>query len=129
LVGFLTVEENLRLAAELRGDAVVADEVEHALSAVGLDGFARRWPMTLSGGEQQRVAVARALVTRSRVVLADEPTGALDADNSRDLAQLLAGLAEREDVLIAVATHDANVAALMTRVVHLSSGALAGALA
>jgi putative ABC transport system ATP-binding protein len=127
LVGFLTVEDNLRLAAELRGEKVASADVENALSAVGLDGFAHRWPATLSGGEQQRVAVARALATRSRVVLADEPTGALDAANSRELARLLAGLAERENVLIAVATHDENVASLLPRVVHLSSGALSAA--
>jgi putative ABC transport system ATP-binding protein len=124
LVDFLTVEENLRLAAELRGLTVSAAQVSTRLDAVGLDGYAGRWPMTLSGGEQQRVAIARALLLGSRVILADEPTGALDADNSLRVAELLVRIAERDGVCVIVATHDVEVAARLPRQLRLAGGRL-----
>ena len=124
LVDFLTVEENLRLAAELRGLTVSAAQVSTRLDAVGLDDYAGRWPMTLSGGEQQRVAIARALLLGSRVILADEPTGALDADNSLRVAELLVRIAERDGVCVIVATHDVEVAARLPRQLRLAGGRL-----
>jgi len=122
LVDFLTVEENLRLAAELRGLPVEPAELASRLKAVGLAGYAGRWPMTLSGGEQQRVAIARAVLLGSRVILADEPTGALDADNSIRVAELLVRIAARDDVCVVVATHDADVAAVLPRRLRLVGG-------
>jgi putative ABC transport system ATP-binding protein len=86
---------------------------------VGLGGFASRWPVTLSGGEQQRVAIARALLVGSRVILADEPTGALDADNSVRVAELLVEIAERDGVCVVVATHDPEVAGRLPRRLRL----------
>jgi ABC-type lipoprotein export system ATPase subunit len=124
LVDFLTVEENLRLAAELRGLPVDTAQLSARLDAVGLDGYAGRWPMTLSGGEQQRVAIARALLLGSRVILADEPTGALDADNSLRVAELLVRIAERDGVSVIVATHDADVASRLPRRLRLAGGRL-----
>jgi ABC-type lipoprotein export system ATPase subunit len=124
LVDFLTVAENLRLAAELRGLPVTAADVSASLAEVGLDGYASRWPATLSGGEQQRVAIARALLLESRVILADEPTGALDADNSLLVAGLLAEIAQRDGVCVVVATHDADVAARLPRRLRLTRGRL-----
>jgi putative ABC transport system ATP-binding protein len=120
LVDFLTVEENLRLAAELRGLAVDEAQVRSRLESVGLGGFASRWPVTLSGGEQQRVAIARALLVGSRVILADEPTGALDADNSVRVAELLVEIAERDGVCVVVATHDPEVAGRLPRRLRLT---------
>lgn len=124
LVDFLTVSENLRLAAELRRIRVASARVEQCLDAVGLAGFGRRAPGTLSGGEQQRVAIARALVLQSRVLLADEPTGSLDEANSVVVAELLRDLAREQGVVVLVATHDPTVARILPRTLRLSSGSL-----
>jgi ABC-type lipoprotein export system ATPase subunit len=110
LVGFLTVAENLQLAAELRDVAVDDGTIETLLSKVDLEGFESRYPETLSGGEQQRVSIARALITQPQVLLADEPTGALDSANSARVAQLLLTLAKEDNVSVLVATHDEAVA-------------------
>ncbi|WP_161965036.1 ABC transporter ATP-binding protein [Ornithinimicrobium cerasi] len=118
LVPFLTAEENLLLAAELRGVGAPRD-VGMVLEEVGLDpSLAHRRPAELSGGQQQRVALARALVTDATVILADEPTGALDATSSALVAGLLRQLG-RGGRTVVVATHDVAVAAAMEHVVDL----------
>lgn len=90
LVPFLTVSDNIALAAEVRKRAIADDEIVAALRRVGLaPAMGSRVPTSLSGGEQQRVAIARALVTGAQVLLADEPTGALDARNSRRVSGIL----------------------------------------
>jgi putative ABC transport system ATP-binding protein len=124
LVDFLTVGENLSLASELRGGNLNVDHAEECLGQVGLSGFQDRRPATLSGGEQQRVAIARALLTNCRVLLADEPTGALDADNSAHIAGLLADLARTRGLLVLVATHDPVVAQAMSRRLSLAAGTI-----
>jgi ABC-type lipoprotein export system ATPase subunit len=124
LVEFLTVAENLALAAELQSVAVTDADLSHALERVGLKGFEQRSPVTLSGGEQQRVAIARALVTRCTVLLADEPTGALDEENTRIVAHLLRDLSREQQMSVLVATHDRAVAAIMDRVLLLHAGSL-----
>lgn len=125
LVPFLSVRENLQLAAEVRGIDLAPDAIPGALARVGLDGaFATRRPGTLSGGEQQRVAIARLLVCRVSVVLADEPTGALDSDNTRRIAELFNDVASAPGVIVLVATHDPLVAAGIERTYELSSGDL-----
>ena len=123
LVDFLTVEENLRLAGDLRGVSVTSESVESNLRAVGLGDFGPRLPATLSGGEQQRIVIARALLLGSKVILADEPTGALDVDNSLIVAELLTEVARR-GVYVVVATHDADVANYMSRKMQLMRGRL-----
>ncbi|WP_433732190.1 ABC transporter ATP-binding protein [Actinoplanes sp. CA-051413] len=115
LVDFLTVAENLALAAELRAIDVSQTDVANALDRVGLNGLQERSPATLSGGEQQRVAIARALVSRSRVLLADEPTGALDGENTITVATLLRDISQEHQVAVVVATHDRSVAHMMSR--------------
>jgi putative ABC transport system ATP-binding protein len=115
LVEFLDVGENLALAAELRAIEISESDVANALSRVGLDGFQGRSPATLSGGEQQRVAIARALITRSAVLLADEPTGALDAENTKIVATLLRDISQENEISVVVATHDRSVAQMMSR--------------
>jgi ABC-type lipoprotein export system ATPase subunit len=123
LVSFLDVRDNLQLARSLRGlDPLAADEVEDALAAVGLSGLAEREPHTLSGGQQQRVAIARALACRTPVLLADEPTGALDEEASVLVADVLAGLAHHHGIRVLVATHDRDVAARLDHVVRLREG-------
>jgi putative ABC transport system ATP-binding protein len=82
-------------------------------------------PDELSGGEQQRGAIARALVTRPAIVLADEPTGALDSDNSRRVVELLAELVAERGQTVVLVTHDAGVAAGASRTVRISDGLVA----
>jgi ABC-type lipoprotein export system ATPase subunit len=125
LVEFLTVEDNLRLAAELRSIPVSTAQVETALERVGLTGsFRGRAPGSLSGGEQQRVAIARALLCDVEVLLADEPTGALDKDNTMRIAHVLAEVGARSDVLVVIATHDPLVGSIPAEHFQLAAGEL-----
>jgi putative ABC transport system ATP-binding protein len=124
LVPFLTVRENLELAMELRSLPPDGNSVAPALAQVGLAGFQDRSPITLSGGEQQRVAIARALVTRATVLLADEPTGALDARNSAAVAEIFGRLGRLPGMTVLVATHDRDVACAFPSVGHLKDGHL-----
>ncbi len=130
LVQFLTVRENVLLAAELRGASCDSATVERQLSRVLLEpDVADRLPSTLSGGQQQRVAIARALVTGASVIVADEPTGALDGENTRRVADVLASLSERDGLTVVVATHDPAVASHMQSCLALECGALKAAVA
>lgn len=104
----LTVAQNVALPGLIAG-RVDWERVRTLLFRVGLSGAADRRPPQLSGGERQRVAVARALYSRPSLILADEPTGALDADNSRKVLALLLELAEAEGAALFVATHDAHL--------------------
>lgn len=125
LVEFLTLEENLRLAAELRGFEVSAAVIGEALERVGLGSMpTKRMPATMSGGEQQRVAIARAVVCNVQVLLADEPTGALDIDNTRLVADLMAEIGKSSAIDIVVATHDPVVVATFDHVLRLENGIL-----
>ena len=126
LIPTLTVEENLRLPLELNG-VDGADGRARALdllAEVGLADRAASFPDRLSGGEQQRVAVARALAHEPALVLADEPTGNLDAESARQVLALLAGLARREGKTVIAASHSEEVAALADRVLTLVDGRL-----
>jgi len=125
LIDFLNVEENLRLGAELRNLPVPTNLPADTLERVGLDTtFLHRSPETLSGGEKQRVAIARALMCEPQVLLADEPTGALDADNTTNVAQTLKAIGERSQVQVVVATHDPLVSRIGDDVLVLSQGAV-----
>lgn len=126
LVPFLTVRQNLLLAAELRGMIRPEADVNSILENVRLPAsMAGRLPTTLSGGEQQRVSIARALMANASIVLADEPTGALDAENSADITELLASLGRNNGLSVVVATHDASVAERLDRCLNLSHGTVA----
>jgi putative ABC transport system ATP-binding protein len=121
LVPHLTVEENVSLPLALdhrRDPARVADLVHR----VGLDQRRRHYPSELSGGEQQRTAVARALVHRPRVVVADEPTGNLDSRSGAAVVALLDELRRDEGTALLLATHDARVAAVADRLCQLADG-------
>jgi putative ABC transport system ATP-binding protein len=126
LIPTLTVEENLRLPLELNGVDGTAGEARALalLDEVGLADRAASFPDRLSGGEQQRVAVARALVHGPALVLADEPTGNLDAESARQVLALLAGLARREGKTVLAASHSDEVAALADRAFTLADGRL-----
>jgi putative ABC transport system ATP-binding protein len=94
------------------------------LAAVGLAGREQSLPAKMSGGEQQRVAIARGLINTPALLLADEPTGNLDSANATDILQLLATLREQRDMTIILATHDPQVAAHAERLVRLRDGAV-----
>ena len=111
LVEFLSAIDNVILASELRGSRATERQARDILERVGLDTIdLNRKPGTLSGGEQQRVAIARALLCGATVLLADEPTGALDSATTTQIADLLLDLAASEQVQVVVATHDISVA-------------------
>lgn len=128
LVPFLTVRQNLLLAAELRELDRTDRDVVSALEAVTLSAeHLDRSPTTLSGGQQQRVAIARALLTDATLLLADEPTGALDARSTATVAEALARTGRLPGLTVVVATHDRNVADRMDTCITLQSGSVAAA--
>jgi putative ABC transport system ATP-binding protein len=117
LVSTMTALENVKLAMMFAGVPKTEREQRAAqlLESTGLKGRQRHRPKELSGGEQQRVAISRALANKPRVLLADEPTGNLDSRTSREIMELLKGLNEREGITIVLVTHDANLAAQYAR--------------
>jgi putative ABC transport system ATP-binding protein len=124
LLPTLTAAENVRLPLALDGvrPAEAAQRATAALESVGMAHRADHIPSKLSGGEQQRVAIARALVIRPVLLLADEPTGNLDSAAGQKVTKLLRGLVDDEAQTIVMVTHDASVAALADRVIHLRDG-------
>jgi putative ABC transport system ATP-binding protein len=128
LIPTLTVGENVALPLELVGENAGAAQqrADALLRDVGLGGLANRYPETLSGGEQQRAAIARALAHRPDVLLADEPTGNLDEDTGGRIIALLTGLAKQQGTTMLLATHSTRIAAAADRVEHLSHGHVAG---
>ena len=122
LVSSLTAEENVGLPQRLAGRRPDQAAVASALDAVGLAGRARHRPSELSGGEQQRVAVARAMAGRPAVIFADEPTGALDSAASRQVLDLLRALVDEHGRTVVLVTHDPVAAAYADRVLILADG-------
>jgi ABC-type lipoprotein export system ATPase subunit len=122
LLPFLTVEENVALQLAMQGDRADPAEARRLLDRLGLDGLAERVPDELSGGQRQRVAIARAVVHRPRLLLADEPTGALDAANAAVVVDLLLEVARELGATLVVATHDRTTAERMGRIVELRDG-------
>jgi ABC-type lipoprotein export system ATPase subunit len=121
---FLTAVENVGLQLSLDGGGHY-ERCPELLAELGLSAQADKLPDQLSGGERQRVAVARALINRPRVILADEPTGALDADNSAIVLDLLLAAQRELGATLVVVTHDPLVAARMDRIIRLRDGQLA----
>jgi ABC-type lipoprotein export system ATPase subunit len=122
LIPELTGEENVLMPARLTGAGSVARGRE-LLERMALNGAAQRLPHTLSGGEQQRIAIARALVNDAPLLLADEPTGNLDAESGHNVLTLLRELAAGERSVVLV-THDAEAAQIADRVLALEDGRL-----
>ncbi|AKU89973.1 ABC transporter ATP-binding protein [Vulgatibacter incomptus] len=129
LVPPLTVLQNVLLPGYFEGGggqpaAAARSSARDALARVGLAGKEGRLPARLSGGERQRVALARALFRRPRLVLADEPTGSLDAQTARDVIDLLVELNVKERLTVVVVTHDEQVASRARRILRLKDGLL-----
>lgn len=124
LIPTLKVGENVALPLELLGEdeATAQQRAATLLEDVGLGGLAQRYPETLSGGEQQRAAIARALAHRPALLLADEPTGNLDEDTGGRIIALLADLARHQGTTMLLVTHSTRVAESADRVLRLSHG-------
>ena len=123
LIPSLTVRENVAFAAELVGDRSL-EHVDALLHSVGLSEHLDRYPSELSGGQQQRVAIARALAKKPRVLLADEPTGALDEETGKQILKLLVDAARERGVTVLVVTHHGPVSQIADRTLRLRSGAI-----
>jgi putative ABC transport system ATP-binding protein len=119
-----SAQENVELPLLYRGEspAVRRTAAREALASVGLAGWEHHSPAELSGGQQQRVAIARALVTRPTVLLADEPTGNLDTQRSREIMDLLRALNEDRWITIVMVTHEQDMAAYARRIVRFVDG-------
>jgi putative ABC transport system ATP-binding protein len=128
LLGALSAEENVLLPALIAGrrDAEVRDRALRLLERVGLSPRAHHLPSELSGGEQQRVSIARALLNEPELVLADEPTGNLDTRSSGEVLGLLRELNASDGQTLVIVTHDAAAAATAERVIFLRDGRVAG---
>ncbi|MEI8152661.1 MAG: ABC transporter ATP-binding protein [Hyphomicrobiales bacterium] len=120
----LTAADNVRLALDVRGESGKAarDKSLAALARVGLSGKAGNFPNELSGGEQQRVAIARAVVGDASVILADEPSAALDSENGKAVMTILADIAKDACRSVLVVTHDPRLITFAGRIVHIEDG-------
>ncbi len=124
LLGHLTALENVMLPLELRGDPTARAKAEAMLARVGLGQRLKHYPKYLSGGEQQRVALARAFVTEPPLLLADEPTGSLDAATGEAVIQLMFSLNREQGSTLVLVTHDPAMAAMCERRLTLHAGRL-----
>jgi putative ABC transport system ATP-binding protein len=122
LLPSLTALENVMLPLELGNDAEAEAKAKETLTRVGLGERLHHYPKHLSGGEQQRVALARAFVVRPKLLLADEPTGSLDADAGAEVIRLLFEMNREYGTTLVMVTHDEGLAARCGRIVRLAAG-------
>ncbi len=124
LVPTMTALENTAIPLELAGRSDAYDVAKAELEAVGLGSRIHHYPAEMSGGEQQRVAIARALAPRPAILIADEPTGNLDAETGKEISDLMFRLHKERGMTLMLVTHDPNLADRCERVVRLKSGQL-----
>ena len=122
LIPTLTALENVMVPLELNGDSRASSRASELLTAVGLKDRQSHYPVQLSGGEQQRVAVARAFACRPPILLADEPTGNLDSTTGRQVIDLMLGLNRDYGSTLVLVTHDTELASFAERVIALRDG-------
>lgn len=122
----LTAAQNVQLALDIRKERGrrARERSREALTMVGLEQKIDALPQELSGGEQQRVAIARAIVANPSIVLADEPTAALDTDNGRTIMRILASIAHDRQRAVLVVTHDPRIVPFADRIIHIEDGRL-----
>lgn len=127
LLTFLTAKQNVRMALELHNEYLEHDLDRLAsdiLRTVGLGDRVDYYPDNLSGGQKQRVAIARALASRPKIVLADEPTAALDKKSGRDVVEIMQRLAKEQGCTILLVTHDNRILDIADRIVQMEDGQL-----
>ena len=125
LLTFLTAKQNVRMYLELHDEMLQLDTKAIAiLEAVGLGNRVDYYPENLSGGQKQRVAIARALIAHPKIVLADEPTAALDKKSGRDVVELMQKLAKEQGCTILLVTHDNRILDIADRIVSMEDGHL-----
>lgn len=126
LIGFKTAVENVELPLYYQG---IGRRKRHKmameyLERMGLSAWAGHFPNEMSGGQKQRVAIARALVTRPDIILADEPTGALDSKTGAEIMELLSELNRKDNMTIIVVTHESGVANVSNKIIHIKDGVI-----
>ncbi len=119
LVQNLTARENVELATQLCNNALNTEEI---LEKVGLEDRKHNFPAQLSGGEQQRVAIARAIAKNPKLLLCDEPTGALDYKTGKSILKLLQSMSRNEKMTVIIITHNAAIAPMADKVIHFKNG-------
>jgi putative ABC transport system ATP-binding protein len=127
LLTFLTAKQNVRMSLELHDKYLDQDMDKTSadiLKAVGLGNRTDYYPDSLSGGQKQRVAIARALVSHPKIVLADEPTAALDKKSGRDVVEMMQKLAKQQSCTILLVTHDNRILDIADRIVYMEDGRL-----
>jgi putative ABC transport system ATP-binding protein len=122
LLQTLTVKENILIGARLVDDPL---DIDKLIDDVGLSKHKDKYPFQLSGGEQQRVSIARALVKHPKILFCDEPTGSLDEETGKSILGLLQDLNEQYDTTIVLITHNESIAHLATRIIKMNSGKIA----
>jgi putative ABC transport system ATP-binding protein len=122
----LTALDNVRLALDVRGEhgSSATRRAKDALTTVGLGHKTKSFPSELSGGEQQRVAIARAIVGNASIILADEPTAALDSKNGHAIMEVLAKIAADPTRAVLVVTHDPRIVPFAKRIVRIEDGSI-----
>jgi putative ABC transport system ATP-binding protein len=127
LLKCLTAQQNVRMSLKLHSELALHECSHRAttiLQAVGLEEHIHYLPDNLSGGQQQRVAIARALVSHPRLVLADEPTAALDSKSGRDVVEIMQRLAQEQQSTILLVTHDNRILDIADRIIQMEDGRL-----
>ena len=127
LLPFMTAQQNVQMSLELQQDLSglqVVDKAQAMLAAVGLVEKAHYYPDNLSGGQKQRVAIARALANQPKLILADEPTAALDSKSGREVVNIMYHLVKENHSTILLVTHDARILDIADRIIYMEDGRL-----